>query len=307
MAIYSAFAKNIIRKPILLYLTCLYVFFPNSILSEEMSSFVIVTAADERFFPCLLNFIGGIHKVNFDDLGEIAVFDLGLTSEQRLYLGNIAKINIYSVEMTHPDLVKNFVTRPCGRIARGWYAWKPVIIKQALDMFPEILYIDSGILILNPLNNLFKHIHKHGYFLLDCAHSIEIMTTDYVIEQFDLHSNDRQWILNQNTFGISAGFQGLTHQLYNDYVLPMYEHSKNLRLFIDDGTAPGGFGNAREDQLLFSIYARLLHLNIFPLYSRNNIDGDVPATYTMYADFITGGLENLSNRPDLKPYIRFKS
>src|SRR5439155_21284257 len=40
------------------------------------------TAADSSYFTHLLNLIGSIHKISFDQLGEIAVFDLGLHQEQ---------------------------------------------------------------------------------------------------------------------------------------------------------------------------------------------------------------------------------
>lgn len=302
------------KNKFFIFFLTLHLLFTNKTIVTQDPPFYIVTAADEDFFPSLLNFIGGIHKSNFDHLAEIAIFDLGLTVEQKKTLKKIAKTNIYSVEMTHPDLLKHFNTRPWGKPARGWYAWKPVVIKQALDMFPDILYLDAGILVLQPLDNLFRHIRKQGYFFTDCDHSIEWMTTKYVIKEFDLHSQDKQWILDPNTYGINGGFQGLTHKLYNNYVLPMYEHSKNLTLFIDDGTTPKGFGTGRHDQTLFSIYVRLLHLEIFKLRSPNWLTADgkaIPDDYIGQDGFtnpITHGrdfLWRLRNHPNLTSYIKY--
>ena len=268
----------------------------------------IVTATDERFFPCLLNFIGSIHRVNFDDLNEISVFDLGLAQEQRQLLNTISKVKIYTIEMTHPELLKHFITRPDGKRARGWYAWKPVVIKQALDMFPDILYIDSGIIILRPLNNLCNYIRKNGYFFVDCGHSINRMTTQYVKEKFNLESPELQWLLSPFTFGISAGFQGLTHVLYESYILPMYKLSKNLQAFVDDGTTPQGFGTGREDQTLFSIYARLLNLHVFCIKGVNYLDFDGHSVrFEIGRDIAFCGLENISHAADFRKHIRYKT
>ena len=227
---------------------------------ENNNAMYFATAADACYFPHLLNLIGSIHRVNFDELNEIAVFDLGVTKSQRQILEQIQKVNVYDVEITHPDLLTPFTDpgKP-NRPRRGWYAWKPVVIKQALNMFPYVLYLDAGTLILNPLNDLFEHFRQHGYFFLSCMHNIVWMTTQYVIYKFHLQSPERKWILSKYRHGIAAGFQGLTKNLYKDYVLPMYELSKDIRYFADDGTAPG---KARHDQTLSSIYIRILGLEI---------------------------------------------
>ena len=128
------------------------------------------TAADEQYFPWLLSLIGSIHKVNFEALGEIAVFDLGFAAWQRALLNVMEKVHVYFLDTAHPkrkELLTSFKTSDHGRTARGWYAWKPVVIKQALDMFPYVLYLDAGTVALKRLDNLFKHIQRKGYFLLE--------------------------------------------------------------------------------------------------------------------------------------------
>jgi len=226
----------------------------------------LCTASDEKFFSLLMNLIGSIHRVNFDELEEIAVFDLGLLEEQRATLETIEKVHVYDVEMTHPHLLTPFIREDSGRQSRGWYAWKPVVLKQALDMFPYVLYLDAGMIVLKPLDDLFKHIRQNGHFLTDSSHNIKWMTTRYLIDRFDLKSEERSFILDEDTCGIAAGLQGLTHELYDSYVMPMYELSKEMRPFMDDGTTPDGFGTGRHDQALFSIYARLLNLKITMYY-----------------------------------------
>ena len=115
----------------------------------------IVTAADKVFYREILQLVGSIHKVNFNQLGGIAVFDLGLSDEQKRHLRKIQKLTVCSVEKTHPDIIKPFKKDNGTHWVPGWYAWKPVVIKQALDKWPYILYIDAGAIVLKPLDYLF--------------------------------------------------------------------------------------------------------------------------------------------------------
>ena len=240
------------------------------LLSLTSNSFTIphyyCTAADSNYYPKLLNLIGSIHAVDYENLAEIAVFDLGFTEMQKVNLAKITKVQLYQVELVHPDLLKYFKTSPIGREVRGWYAWKPVVIKQALDLFPYVLYIDAGAAILKPIDNLFKHIQQQGYFLMTCGpHTIADTITKPIHEQVLPDLTNLAKILAPDSFKISAGLQGISrdHQIaYQYYLLPMYQHARNLALFADDGTAKHGFGAGRHDQPLFSIYAYLNNLTI---------------------------------------------
>lgn len=216
------------------------------------------TAADAKHYPLLLNMIGSIHKHNFNDTVEISVYDLGLTPEQRRELNNIKRVTVYEVEQTNPDILTDIETG-INRSVKGLFSWKPVVIKDCLDKHPYVLYIDSGTTILKPLGKLFKHIIQNGYLLFDCGHSIKCMATEYLIHKFNIQDTT---ILSDDTFGIDAGFQGVSRQLYDSYVLPIYELSKDIKNFTDDGTCPQGWGYGRHDQTLYSILARKLNLNI---------------------------------------------
>lgn len=219
------------------------------------------TAADEKHYPILINLIGSIHKYNFYDTVEIRVYDLGFNDIQRSELNNIKKVKVCEVEKTNPQILE-FIQTSETKLSRGAFSWKPVVIKDALDHQPYTLYVDAGTTILKSLNDLFKHIVQNKYLLFDCGHSIKWMTTKYVIETQGLDSEEHKWILNDDTFGIDAGFQGITRELYDSYVLPVYELTKNINNFIDDKTCPNGYGCARQDQTLYSIQARKLGLDL---------------------------------------------
>lgn len=219
------------------------------------------TVADDKHYPILLNMIGSIHKHNFYDVEKILVYDLGLSEIHKQELRNIKKVELCEVEKTNPDILNDIETAP-NRKVKGLFSWKPVIIKDALDKYPYVLYLDAGTTILKPLNNLFKHIKQNGYLLLDCGHSIKWMTTKYLIDKLDLNSEKNSWLLNDETIGIDAGFQGVSRAVYDSYVIPMYEFAKDIKNFTDDGTCPNGWGTGRHDQTLYSIVARQLGLHL---------------------------------------------
>lgn len=233
----------------------------HAILAENIPHYYCA-AVNEKYFSKLLTTIGSIHSHDLENLFEIAVFNLGMNSKQIVQLNRMHKVKVYEVEKKHPDILKLFRTSPNGRMVPGWFAWKPVVIKQALDMFPYVLYLDSGTTILKPLNDLFLHIKQNGYFLVSCGHNIEERITKTVIQQVvsKLTPDIQEIIMRKETMEIDAGFQGLSRAMYNEYVYPIYEFASDLSLFADDGTAPLGFGAARHDQILFSILAQTLRL-----------------------------------------------
>src|SRR5262245_24936207 len=85
-------------------------------------------ASDAAHYDRLKNLIGSIHHVDYENLGAIAVFNLGLSSNQISELETMEKVSVHAVEMTHPDLLTYFVTGPTGRCVRGYFAWKPVVM-----------------------------------------------------------------------------------------------------------------------------------------------------------------------------------
>lgn len=226
----------------------------------------ICTASDEHYFPCLINLIGSIHKHNFKEISEIAIFNLGLNRQQIDYLNTIEKVNIYTIEQTHPDLLKRINTRTWGKPVPGWYAWKAVILKQAFDIYPPdstILWIDAGSTILKDCSVLFAYIEKHGYFFHNGSPwPMKRQTTQFVIDALNLRDSELAWIVGDIP-GMEAGFMGITSRVFDNFIYPMYLLTYDLRFFADDGTCPNGFGECRHDQTLFSIFALRNNYHIF--------------------------------------------
>lgn len=219
------------------------------------------TAADTAHYPALVNLIGSIYKHNKEKIKGIAIFNLGLTNKEVSELKKIDKVQLLEVEKIHP-LITTPLHSDNNRWVRGLFSWKAVVIKQALEIFPYVLYLDAGTTILRPLDSLFNHILHHGYFITDCGHSIKWMTTKYITNKLKLNLPENSWVLEDSVLGIDAGFIGLTRKLNDTFVDPLYELSKEIQNFVDDGTCPDGWGTARHDQTLFSIITRQLDLTV---------------------------------------------
>lgn len=278
-------------------------FFPLSIFSEGKYAFA--TATDTEHYTWTLNLIAGIHRFH-NDIDEIAVFDLGLSDKEKKHLNELAFVNVYDIEKTNPYILEKFVVNQEGKIARGLYSWKPVVLKQASERFPYFFYVDSGISIKGPFDLLFAHLHETGSFLIDCGHTIDRMTTKALREHFHLREKQNTWILKQP--GISAGFQGISQDIKESYIEPMFKLSFDLSYFADDGSCPKGFGFARHDQALFSIQARRLNLPVHKALKGQNIHLQIQEKKRKVnlSDFIKITRSNFDLQNAL-PFLKYKS
>jgi len=263
------------------------------------------TAADSHYFNALLNLIASIHKTNFDNLVEIAVFDLGLTHTQLELLSTMQKVSIHTVEQVHPDILKPFLTSNWGKVVPGWYAWKPVVVKQALQLFPYVLWIDAGFTILKPIDNLFDYISQEGYFLCtigDClpyekpSFPLSWGMTRYVREQFNLdHKNS--WILEQPF--VCASIFGVSREKSNLFLEVFYKLASNLNNFKDDGTTPNGFGTGRHDQTLLGIIAYINNLTIYQQDYTQKQPIALPLFGKNYDFYLTSDGKYVSDKTDI--------
>lgn len=226
------------------------------------------TAADAGYFDRLVHLIASIHTTNYENLDTIAVFDLGLTQKQIQQLKRIKKVKVLEFEKNNPAIKKPFNSDKNNILkkAPGWYAFKDVALEQVLELFPYVVWIDAGTLVLRPVDNLFKHICQVGYFFCTVGGStVEWGTTKHVRETYKLDTPKYTWILKTDmvmggVFGIKK--DSVAHQ---QVLTPMYQMAQDpdLSFYRDDGTTPNGFGTGRHDQPLRSILAYQAGLTVF--------------------------------------------
>ncbi len=234
------------------------------------------TGANWAYFDSLLNLIGSIHATNFEELKEIAVIDLGLHPEQVEQLNKIEKVSVEPLEKMHPDVLEYY--RGHGLVVFGWYAWKPGAIVQALRKFPYVLWLDAGTEVRNRLDHLFEYIRTQGYFLCTIGdqkdfkgkwlHSVGWGTTSFVKDAFALGNEEKRWILEQES--VMGGVIGVTQAKQDLFLNDLYQLSKDLRYYADDGTASQGWGSARHDQVLLSFFAYSRNLTV---YAQDGMEG----------------------------------
>lgn len=237
---------------------------------DESLPLYFCTAVSPIYYSLLINLIGSIHATSYDDLGALVVIDLGLSAEQRAELATIEKTIVMPLDRNYSHLLTPTQTTPWGKIVPGWYAWKPVAVKQALELFPYVLWVDCGVTLLKPVNHLFKYIVQNGYFLCtigdsldpqDPAYPVGWGTTRYVKEKFMLERIDRKHILAKPF--ITANIYGVTREGAGIFLEDLCELSKNLKNYEDDGSTPNGFGTGRHDQTLISIVSYLKNATVF--------------------------------------------
>ena len=133
----------------------------------------IVTAADTLYYERLQGLIGSIYKhhadgLNYNNTFRIIVYDLGLNEIEIKVLKTIPGIQVERAEPVNQHMYSetpsHLIDNPRNVI--GWYSWKPVIIKDALYRFENILYLDAGITVTNNLLPIWQEIAVHGYFFV---------------------------------------------------------------------------------------------------------------------------------------------
>ncbi len=282
------------------------------------------TAANRAYFPILKNFIGSLHKHNFQNLTRLLIYDLGLTEAQKSELESIEKCTVMQIEQRHPDILKPIRVNDWGKMVPGWYAWKPVALKQTVDHFPYALWLDAGITVLRPLDALFEHIKNTGSFFASVGrianepnpHPIKYYATQFVCSLFHLDLPENQWILDHHSG--SAHIIGISQKTKEDFITPVYNLTTSLRPFQDDGTAQKGFGYGRYEQIILSIVACKNSIPIevqdhsqhYPIILKDK--NNTPFYMTYLPHYITGNTHiyhsrgNSNNYHHYKHFIRYK-
>lgn len=214
----------------------------------------IVTAADERYYTRVLAMIASLKRV-MPEIG-ISLYDIGMKKDHATFLSNF-------VQIKQVEPVNKFITSQYKKHRNheyrvtGCYTWKPVCVKQELDIYDNVFWLDAGTTPMPNFKWLIEHTINTGFFAIG-INDIGWQTTQYVIDKLGLTPE----FLNLQA--LCSAYVGVNKRHYESFVLPMYQHAHNIRMFYDDGTARGGHLSGRQDQTIFSIQAQLCGLPIFP-------------------------------------------
>lgn len=131
---------------------------------------VLATGASARYGWWLLNMLGSVQRNAGDAFDRIVAFDLGLTPMQRRLLGAVDGVDVRTV----PPFV------PHWREGRTWKTW----IWTHVDG-DTIVWLDAGLTVLRPLDELLRQIDAHGYFVVAQGHPLADSVPSAYYDLFD--------------------------------------------------------------------------------------------------------------------------
>ncbi len=143
------------------------------------------------------------------------------------------------------------------KYAHVLFAFKPFFFKEVKNMgYKNVLWLDSSILPLKPLDCIFEKIEKNGYFGYESNFILSEYTNEFVLNLFKVSVDQADCIktIEANILGLN-----LNSTVGNTILVRWQEAVKN-----------GGFYSARHDQNAFSLIAYKLELKNFenPMISR---------------------------------------
>jgi hypothetical protein len=123
---------------------------------KDAQNNLIVTAASKAFGPSLLALLGSL-TLNWPDHPPILVYDLGLDKTTLNWL-ETKQISVTKIPSFCPHWRQHFT-------------WKIWCLNDANAQ--NILWMDSGLMVLQPLNEIFEVLHSQGYFFTVNYESLE--------------------------------------------------------------------------------------------------------------------------------------
>ena len=134
-------------------------------------STVLASAADERYGHWLLNMVGSVQARSPRTFDRIVLYDLGLTPLQARLARSIRGVEVRTV----PPFV------PHWREGRTWKTW--IWAHAEAD---RLVWLDAGLSVLRPLDELLAQVDERGYFVVSQGHLLsESIPSDYY-ERFSL-------------------------------------------------------------------------------------------------------------------------
>ena len=236
--------KNLKSLIILIKITIKNIRNLNEILSQN---YVLSTASDEQHFLYLKNLIKNIYK-NDKVFYKTIVYDIGLNSQQLLYLQKYEKIEVRKFPFAnYPEFFKKRIEEHKNKI--GGFAWKPAIINILSDEFNEnIIWFDSANLFNKKIVFFKILLYEYGFASFISSGRIKDWTYESVLIDLKIENN-KKILYSKNLMG---GVVGVNPKNYNSRALI----TRWLDLaIVESNIFPEGSSihNHRHDQSLLSI------------------------------------------------------
>jgi len=198
---------------------------------------IFITSFNSLFFKASITLVSSLHKTSIDTIDKIIIYNLGLKKIEKDFLNTLKKVEV----IEYPATINNFWD---GYLDPTTFAWKCFAIRDAKRFGDNILYLDSGAVVLKDLKIIYEIINKDEIFLVGDKHINRNWTHKKCFE-----------IMNANEFEINdfqlwAGILGYkTNGKYQQLINDAFEYSKIKECIAGDRK------NHRHDQSIYSILA----------------------------------------------------
>jgi hypothetical protein len=210
----------------------------------------IITGASSNHFIVLQKLLRSVRQFHGPKEVELAVWDLGLTEQERISLQTEFHITVFIFDYSKYPPYYDI------KVAAGEYAWKPALIKETRQALGQrtYLWLDAGDRIQRPLDKIFLFLDTKGFFSNATHGTVQTWTSPKMFEAID--PKFKAYLPNKMRNGAIIGFNERfewTRDLMDTYAL--WANTKEI-------IAPEGSSrhNHRQDQscltLLYWDYAK---------------------------------------------------
>eukprot|EP00798_Chlamydomonas_sp_ICE-L_P011658 gene11658-34368_t len=235
----------------------------------DVTHLVVVTGATAGFFDRTCNMIASLQY--WEPRQHVIVYDLGYTKEQlaemscwRHYWEPRQHVIVYDLGYTKEQLAEMSCWRHVTVRRFRYedypdyvsdvrnYAFKALVMAEALKEFPAILWIDSGMELRAPMNRLRHEMRMHGHVssMQDDLMGHPMYTKSHIMAEYIL---GKGWEKFRGWWNCAGGLQGFVRDSDADRLV--LQQAVNCSLHKDECIAPEGADrtNFNFDQTAFSI------------------------------------------------------
>lgn len=229
---------------------------------------ILISGASNNHYLTLIQFIESfiLNKVN----SKLIIYNLGIDEDKWHFIKNKYSLNNFIFKIFNYSIYPEWFNI---NINRGEYAWKPAILYEVYSEFNNeiIVWMDSGNIILNNLNELVQIINDNGIYSSITLGTIKEWTHPDTIRLLRCSN-----INNINKNGACIGFNTKIMWVKN-FITIFYKASLNKNIIAPQGSSRD---NHRQDQAVFTIlfYEYINH------YKFKNYDYNIG--YSIHNDLI---------------------
>lgn len=196
---------------------------------------VLVMCCNSAYYESCLLLISTAQKTSDSSIDRMLVYNLGLAREQVDFLNKCHKVQVVEFPAWVSDIFPEFLTPK-------QFAWKPFVIKDAATYGSNILYLDTGAMLLRDIKDIYEKIEKNDIFIVSDFHKNKDWTHDLCFRI--MGASEKEMNANQ----IWAGVQG-------------YKAKGRFQHYVDEGflyaciksAVFGDHKNHRHDQSIYSV------------------------------------------------------